>query len=119
MGIYKQHADNSGRRFITAFTVADFAAIDGDRISKAGAAAGAAKVHEFDFSQRDKRGQEMNAILKQCFQAQGADQADFLSTFPSADVRSNRYVCLMHPAVVQDAPGSYPKCSMKLLPIRE
>jgi len=113
MGIYKQHADNSGRRFITAFTVADFAAIDGDRISKAGAAAGAAKVHEFDFSQRDKKGQEMNAILKQCFQAQGADQADFSSTFPNADV------CLMHPAVVQDAPGSYSKCSMILLRLRE
>ena len=88
MGIYKQHADNSGRRFITAFTVADCSAGDGGRISHVSATACAEKVYEFDFSRRDKKGPEMNAILKQCFQA-------------------------------QDVPDSYPKCSMKLLPIRE
>src|SRR3972149_3442132 len=30
-----------------------------------------------------------------------------------------RYTCPMHPEIVQDGPGSCPKCGMALIPIRE
>ncbi len=38
---------------------------------------------------------------------------------PGLKAGAARYTCPMHPEVVQDAPGSCPKCGMALMPIRE
>ncbi|GAB4239186.1 MAG: Ag(+)-translocating P-type ATPase SilP [Acidobacteriota bacterium] len=39
------------------------------------------------------------------------------STSPPAESRPGRYTCPMHPEVIQDGPGSCPKCGMALEPL--
>ena len=58
---------------------------------------------------------------KPCLSAFKADPAKYLSksappTVPAAPV-GTQYTCPMHPEIVQDGPGSCPKCGMPLVPI--
>ena len=63
----------------------------------------------------------MNAELNHSHQAHAHDHPHAASTPDSAAPLSSstRYTCPMHPEIVQDAPGSCPKCGMTLVPILE
>jgi len=63
----------------------------------------------------------MNTDMNQTHQAQAHAHAHKGSApaKTAAVAGSTRYTCPMHPEVVQDAPGSCPKCGMTLIPILE
>jgi Cu+-exporting ATPase len=50
-------------------------------------------------------------------EVRGAIQHTALATPPAAEVRNVRYTCPMHPEIVQNGPGSCPKCGMALEPM--
>ena len=58
---------------------------------------------------------------KHCLAAFQADPAKYLATSAPAAVRvapkGAQYTCPMHPEIVQDGPGSCPKCGMALAPV--
>jgi P-type Cu+ transporter len=56
---------------------------------------------------------------KHCLAAFKADPAKYLgpSPAPASAVMAAQYTCPMHPEIVQEGPGSCPKCGMALVPI--
>jgi len=56
---------------------------------------------------------------KHCLETFKADPAKYLqpAPVPAAAPRGAQYTCPMHPEIVQDGPGSCPKCGMALVPI--
>jgi P-type Cu+ transporter len=56
---------------------------------------------------------------KHCLAAFKADPAKYLhpSPEPTPAAEGAQYTCPMHPEIVQDGPGSCPKCGMALVPI--
>ena len=56
---------------------------------------------------------------KHCLAAFKADPAKYLRPAPASvpAVKGAQYTCPMHPEIVQDGPGSCPKCGMALVPI--
>lgn len=63
----------------------------------------------------------MNAETNESHPAQGHAHAHVGSAAANSAAAAGgaRYTCPMHPEIVQDAPGSCPKCGMALIPIRE
>ncbi|TAK48825.1 MAG: heavy metal translocating P-type ATPase [Betaproteobacteria bacterium] len=66
-------------------------------------------------------GQTYHFCSPHCVKAFKADPAKYLAkSVPktaAANPQTGRYTCPMHPEVVQDAPGSCPKCGMALVPV--
>ena len=61
----------------------------------------------------------MKSEMKNLYQARVDDHPRGGVTYSSATAStgSTRYTCSMYPEIVRDAPGKYPKCGMKLVPI--
>ncbi|HEU4353865.1 MAG TPA: heavy metal translocating P-type ATPase [Burkholderiales bacterium] len=80
----------------------------------------------------DYKGNTYHFCSKHCVQAFSADPEKYLSRKPSQAAmghaipiqhigkkpkRAGKYTCPMHPEIVQEGPGSCPKCGMALVPM--
>ena len=65
----------------------------------------------------DYQGKTYHFCSQHCVHAFKADPAKFLAGKPQAETRAGKYTCPMHPEIVQDGPGSCPKCGMALVPM--
>ena len=54
---------------------------------------------------------------KGCLAKFSADPEKYLAPKPAAAAPKGKYTCPMHPEIVQDGPGSCPKCGMALVPM--
>jgi P-type Cu+ transporter len=64
-------------------------------------------------------GQRYYFCSKGCAQKFSADPARYLKSGTEPELRhpDSKYTCPMHPEIVQDGPGSCPKCGMALVPM--
>lgn len=65
----------------------------------------------------DYKGKTYHFCSQHCVHAFKADPEKFLAGKAKAESKAGKYTCPMHPEIVQDGPGSCPKCGMALVPM--